>query len=107
MNCLSKGECEMPKNNKKPSENDPEGYRGALRERLTKEGIRTWGKVRIIKGKATYDGLLLPRSQHTSDNYVTLKVDTGYNLGVLMDQDTKIERVGSQKGNHQLPHVDL
>lgn len=97
----------MPKNNKKPGENDPEGYRGALRERLTKEGIRTWSKVRITKGEAIYDGLLLPRSQHTSDNYVTLKVDTGYNLGVLMDQDTKIEMVGYQKGHYQLPHVDV
>jgi glutamyl-tRNA(Gln) amidotransferase subunit D len=85
----------------------PEGYRGALRQRLIKEGIRTWSKVRITKGKATYEGLLLPRSQHTADDYVTLKVDTGYNLGVLIDANTKIEEFGHQKGHYQLPRIDV
>ena len=86
---------------------DPEGYRGVLRERLIHEGITTWSKVRITKGKAVYEGLLLPRSQHTADTYVTLKVDTGYNLGVLVDEDTKVETFGYQKGHYQLPHIDV
>ncbi len=87
--------------------NEPEGYRGVLRERLIKEQIRTWSKVSVKKGKATYEGLLLPRSQHTDDGYITLKVDTGYNLGVLIDEETIIEEVGFQKGHYQLPHVDV
>ena len=86
---------------------EPEGYRGSLRERLIKDKIRTWSKVHVKKGTAEYEGLLLPRSQHTDDNYVTLKVDTGYNLGVLIDEDTIIQEVGYQKGNYQLPHVDV
>jgi glutamyl-tRNA(Gln) amidotransferase subunit D len=85
----------------------PEGYRGALLERLIKQGIRTWSKVRITKGNARYEGLLLPRSEHTDDVYVTLKVDTGYNLGVLIDDDTKIEELGYQKGSYQLPHINV
>ncbi|MFW9851839.1 MAG: Glu-tRNA(Gln) amidotransferase subunit GatD [Candidatus Thorarchaeota archaeon] len=87
--------------------NDPEGYRGALRKRLIKEQIKTWSKVSVKKGNATYEGLLLPRSQHTDDEYITLKVDTGYNLGVLIDDDTIIEEVGFQKGHYKLPHVDV
>ncbi|OGD45503.1 glutamyl-tRNA(Gln) amidotransferase subunit D [Candidatus Bathyarchaeota archaeon RBG_13_46_16b] len=86
---------------------EPEGYRGALLERLIKQGIRTWSKVRITKGNARYEGLLLPRSEHTDDVYVTLKVDTGYNLGVLIDDDTKIEEFGYQKGSYQLPHINV
>jgi glutamyl-tRNA(Gln) amidotransferase subunit D len=85
----------------------PEGYRGALLERLIKQGIRTWSKVRITKGNARYEGLLLPRSEHTDDVYVTLKVDTGYNLGVLIDDNTKIEELGYQKGSYQLPHINV
>ena len=85
----------------------PEGYRGALLERLIKQGIRTWSNVRITKGNARYEGLLLPRSEHTDDVYVTLKVDTGYNLGVLIDDDTKIEELGYQKGSYQLPHINV
>jgi len=91
---------------KKKDENVPEGYRGALRERLIRDGIRTWSQVRIAKGKAVYEGVLLPRSQHTSDFYVTLKVDTGYNLGVFVDDKTRIEETGYKKGHYELPHID-
>ena len=97
----------MQNRNENSNNEEPEGYRGHLLERLIKEGIRTWSKVRITKGGATYEGLLLPRSQHTADAYVTLKVDTGYNLGVLVDNDTKIEETGRQKGHYQLPHIDV
>jgi glutamyl-tRNA(Gln) amidotransferase subunit D len=86
---------------------EPEGYRGALRERLLKDGIRTWSKVKVTKGNAVYEGVLLPRSQHTADIYVTLKVDTGYNLGVLVDDNTKIEETGYKKGHYQLPSIDI
>jgi glutamyl-tRNA(Gln) amidotransferase subunit D len=98
---------ETMKNSENLDDYEPEGYRGALRERLIRERIRTWSKVRITKDKATYEGLLLPRSQHTADAYVTLKVDTGYNLGVLIDNDTRIEETGHQKGHYQLPHIDV
>jgi len=88
-------------------EKGPEGYRGPLLKRLVREGIKTWSKVRIVKGSAKYEGLLLPRSQHTADDYVALKVDTGYNLGVLVNEDTKIEAFGYQKGHYQLPRIDV
>jgi len=93
---------------KESAEDDgPEGYRGALRERLLEEGIRTWSMVKVTKGNAMYEGVLLPRSQHTADVYVTLKVDTGYNLGVLVDDNTEIEEIGYKKGHYQLPSVDV
>ncbi len=87
--------------------NDPEGYRGELRERLIRENIRTWSKVKVKKDNATYEGLLLPRSVHTDDDYITLKVDTGYNLGILVNDATIIEEIGYQKGNYKLPHIDV
>lgn len=88
-------------------DNSPEGYRGLLRERLIREGIRAWSRVRITKGNAKYEGVVLPRSQHTADDYVTLKVDTGYNLGVLVDARTRIEEFGRNKGHYQLPRVEV
>ncbi|MCJ7422815.1 Glu-tRNA(Gln) amidotransferase subunit GatD [Candidatus Bathyarchaeota archaeon] len=97
----------MSDKKKKPDDNDPEGYRGTLRERLVREGIHTWSKVKITKGTARYEGLLLPRSQHTADDYLTLKVDTGYNLGVLVDASTKIEEFGHQKGHYKLPQINV
>jgi glutamyl-tRNA(Gln) amidotransferase subunit D len=97
----------MPEKEDGNKGNDPEGYRGKLRCRLVKEGIRTWSTVKITKGDALYEGVLLPRSQHTADTYVTLKVDTGYNLGVFIDDQTKIEETGYKKGHYELPQVDV
>jgi glutamyl-tRNA(Gln) amidotransferase subunit D len=51
--------------------------------------------------------VLLPRSQHTVDTYVTLKVDTGYNLGIHVDANTKLEEIGYQKGHYKLPSVEV
>jgi len=97
----------MSNSSNKTDKNEPEGYRGVLRQRLLQEGISAWSKVRILKGDAKYEGVLLPRSQHTNDDYVTLKVDTGYNLGVLVDDQTRIEVHGRQKGHYQLPSIDV
>jgi len=86
---------------------EPEGYRGKLKERLLSEGIGVWSKIKIIKGQAIYEGVLLPRSEHTADDYVTIKVDTGYNMGVHIDDNTKFEVIGFQKGEYRLPPLDV
>ncbi len=84
----------------------PEGYRGELLKKLVSKKIRTWSEIRITKGKAKYEGILLPRSLNTDERYITLKVDTGYNLGVFIDEQTQIEEIGYHKGVYKLPSVD-
>ncbi len=98
---------DVNKENNLPSVADPEGYRGKLRERLIKEGVSTWSQLKVTKNDAEYVGILLPRSQHTNDDYLALKVDTGYNLGVFIDDSVSIEIIGYKKGNYHLPHVHV
>ncbi|MHA1441300.1 MAG: hypothetical protein ACTSPK_05445 [Candidatus Heimdallarchaeota archaeon] len=69
---------------------DPMGYKGVLRKRLETEGVGIWSQVRVVKGDAVYEGVILPRSQHTSEGYLVLKVDTGYNIGVKITDETTI-----------------
>jgi glutamyl-tRNA(Gln) amidotransferase subunit D len=86
---------------------EPEGYKGALRERLIKENIGTWSIVKIKKGNAMYEGVVLPRSEHTSEGYLVIKVDTGYNIGVSITDDCELEEIGYRKGSYQLPEIDV
>jgi len=86
---------------------EPTGYKGALRERLLKENIGVWSLVRIKKGNAIYQGVVLPRSEHTSENYLVIKVDTGYNIGIYLTDDCSIEEIGFQKGEYKLPKVNV
>jgi len=86
---------------------DPIGYRGNLRKRLESEGVGVWSQVRVKKGGAIYEGVILPRSQHTAEGYLVLKVDTGYNIGVKINEDTSIEEYGYKEGHYKLPDIDV
>ena len=83
------------------------GYRGDLRKRLEHEGVGVWSQVRVKKGDAIYEGVILPRSQHTAEGYLVLKVDTGYNIGVKITDDTTIEEYGYKVGHYKLPDIDV
>jgi glutamyl-tRNA(Gln) amidotransferase subunit D len=85
----------------------PDGYRGALLERLIKEGLRTWSVVRATKGNAVFEGILLPRSTHTDDRILNLKTqDTYYNIGILIDDNVKLEEIGYREGHYKVPDVE-
>ncbi|TET58951.1 Glu-tRNA(Gln) amidotransferase subunit GatD [Candidatus Bathyarchaeota archaeon] len=51
--------------------------------------------IRVSKGKGTYEGVLIPRSEFSDGNHVVIKLKNGYNIGILVTQETKIERVGA------------
>ena len=63
MNKKQTANKEQDKNKKK----EPTGYRGELRKRLESEGVGVWSLVRVKKGDAIYEGVILPRSQHTAE----------------------------------------
>ncbi|MFW9992275.1 MAG: Glu-tRNA(Gln) amidotransferase subunit GatD [Candidatus Odinarchaeota archaeon] len=85
----------------------PEGYRGKLLERLVKEGVTTWSQVVVRKKNGgVFEGVILPRSVHTDDNYLNLKVDTGYNVGITIKDEDEVEIIGFKMGKYQIPPVD-
>lgn len=88
----------------------PDGYMGKLLERLIREKISTWSIVRVNKKDGShYEGVLLPRSQHTATDYLTIKVDTGYNIGIKLPDDASIEVIGHRVGDYKIPEnkVDI
>ena len=86
---------------------DPTGYKGALRDWLVRKNIGVWSVVRVKKGNAIYEGVVLPRSENTSENYLVIKVDTGYNIGIYLTDDCSIEEIGFKKGEYKLPDVSV
>ena len=48
----------MSENQSNTPKKDPEGYKGALRERLIKENVGVWSVVEITKQNAKYSGTL-------------------------------------------------
>ncbi|MHA2297965.1 MAG: Glu-tRNA(Gln) amidotransferase subunit GatD [Candidatus Hodarchaeales archaeon] len=85
----------------------PEGYRGKLLERLVKEKVSTWSHVRVRKkNSGVFEGVVLPRSVHTDNNYLNLKVDTGYNVGITIKDADVVEIIGYKKGQYKIPPLE-
>lgn len=65
-----------------------------------KVGDRIRLELRRETGQEVVEGLLIPRSWTRSDNYVVVKLKTGYNVGVRIDSGTKITVIGKGEEPH-------
>lgn len=80
------------------------GYRGKALHFLKEVEAEVGDTIRISKGRSTYEGVLIPRSEFSDGNHIVIKLKNGYNIGILVTQETKIERVGAgQKPTFSTP----
>ncbi len=75
------------------------GYIGLANELLSKAGVQIGDRIQLeLKrpgGQETVEGLLMPRYRTESEeNYLVVKLKTGYNVGVRIDSSTKISILG-------------
>ena len=92
------------------------GYTGKSLEFLKTNDIVVGDSVKIT-GDLTYLGIIMPRYEHTDDKHIVLKLNSGYNIGLEMENITKIEKLPwtqkisqpeeSLKENPSLPKILL
>lgn len=57
--------------------------------------VNVGDRVRIKKGSLVYEGVVLPKSEFSSDNILVVKLDNGYNVGVdVSDAEVEVVREG-------------
>jgi glutamyl-tRNA(Gln) amidotransferase subunit D len=78
-------------------ESDIEGYHGTVFELLTKAKVSIGDLIQINKKNETYEGILLPRSEYSDVKHILIKMKSGYNIGVAIDQYTKVSLI--EKGS--------
>ncbi|MEM2092741.1 MAG: Glu-tRNA(Gln) amidotransferase subunit GatD [Candidatus Bathyarchaeia archaeon] len=77
------------------SENEElSGYRGLAFETLKKIEAEIGDLIRITKDTQTYEGILIPRSEYGDETHVVIKLRSGYNIGVRITPETRIEKIG-------------
>jgi len=92
------------------------GYKGAALEALKKADCDVGDIIRVISKGKTYEGILIPRSELGEGTAVIVKMKSGYNIGIRITPEVKIEKVGKgtkpafasppmPKQNPALPHV--
>lgn len=70
------------------------GYSGKALDILKKTGVGIGDNVRVSRKGRVYEGILIPRSEYGDEKHVVIKLKSGYNIGVRVAEDTKIERMG-------------
>ena len=70
------------------------GYKGLAFSLIKNEGAEIGDIVRITKGKEKWEGILIPRSESGDQYHIVLKMKSGYNVGVRIDSQSKLEKIG-------------
>jgi glutamyl-tRNA(Gln) amidotransferase subunit D len=80
------------------SKEDLSGYSGISRDLLKAAQAQIGDRVRLEVKRGTtqeiVEGLLMPRFQTEREDYVVVKLKTGYNVGVRIDSSSKISVLG-------------
>jgi len=72
------------------------GYKGRALRVLKEAEVEVGDSIRIVREDATYEGILMPRSEYGDDKHIVIKLRSGYNIGVRVTPATRIEKTGSR-----------
>jgi glutamyl-tRNA(Gln) amidotransferase subunit D len=70
------------------------GYKGQALAVIREAEAEIGDVLRITKNRQIYEGILIPRSEYGDEKHVVIKLKNGYNLGIQITRDTKMERIG-------------
>lgn len=72
-------------------------YKEVAKNFLDKANVSIGDTVAIKKENVSYEGIILDRSDDAEDNYIVLKLDNGYNLGIdISNTDIKLIKKGKK-----------
>ncbi len=71
-----------------------QGYKGLALQVLTSSKASIGDELKVSGLNGTFQGLLIPRTELGDDHHIVLKLKNGYNIGVRIDSNSKIETIG-------------
>ncbi|UCD96984.1 MAG: Glu-tRNA(Gln) amidotransferase subunit GatD, partial [Candidatus Bathyarchaeota archaeon] len=69
-------------------------YRGKAIKLLMAAGVEIGDTIQVSKNTHTYEGILIPRSEIYDDRHIVIKMRSGYNIGISINEKTTITKVG-------------
>jgi len=72
-------------------------YTGRVGELLAAAGVDLGDVIEVRSGDVVYTGILMPHHDFSDPSILTLKLGTGYNIGVRIDQQSKIRLVSKRE----------
>jgi len=72
------------------------GYKGKSFEYLQQKNVDVGDSIKVVSD-LTYEGILMPRYETSEDSHIVLKLKSGYNIGIELNEITNIEKISSPK----------
>ncbi|MHA1193661.1 MAG: Glu-tRNA(Gln) amidotransferase subunit GatD [Promethearchaeota archaeon] len=84
-------------------EDNLKGYKGKARDYLEKNKIEIWNIIKLTTIKTTLEGILLPRSEYAAPDFIEIKLENNYNVGIHYSEVKEIKKLGNNKANYKIP----
>ncbi|MFW9998957.1 MAG: Glu-tRNA(Gln) amidotransferase subunit GatD [Candidatus Hodarchaeota archaeon] len=83
------------------------GYRGEGKKILEKHKIEIWDIVQIKTEKTNYEGIILPRTEYSAPNFINIKLENNYNVGIKVSEIHEIKKIGKREASYKIPEKEF
>ena len=77
------------------------GYKGKSLDYLTQKNVSVGDSIKVVSD-LTYTGILIPRYETSEDSHIVLKLKSGYNVGIELDEIKDIEKMSSPEEKREV-----
>lgn len=67
------------------SNNRKDGHISKSQQLLNKYKVKVGDSVKLLSNKGDYGGIIMPRYESFNDDYIVIKLKSGYNIGILLE----------------------
>jgi len=88
-------------------ENKLKGYKGKSIDFLKKNKIEIWDIIQITTNKTQLEGILMPRSEYSAPDFIEIKLENNYNVGINVSDIQNIKITGKKEAHYKLPEKEF
>jgi len=88
-------------------ENKLKGYKGKSIDILKKYKIGIWDIIQITTNKTQLEGILMPRNEYSAPDFIEIKLENNYNVGINVSEIQNIKKIGKKEANYKLPEKEF
>lgn len=79
------------------------GYKGKSVELLDEHHITLWDILQVKTKKNEFEGILLPRNEYSAPDYIEIKLENNYNVGINVRDIIEIKKIGKKEAHYKIP----
>jgi len=83
------------------------GYKGKSIDILKKYKVEIWDIIQITTKKTQLEGIIMPRSEYSAPDFIEIKLENNYNVGINVSDIQNIKKIGKREANYKFPEKEF